>query len=323
MTKIGMLIPRPLRQQLFSDDDLAALMKLGELRLNDSDQHLDLEGAQAMLHDCDIGLGSWGTLHPGHATLMEACPQLRLWEHVAGTVKRMFGPHLQERNLCIASVKDAIAADVAELAHGLMILGLRNYFHLSCHDRSKTGVRTLFRKHIGIVGFSAVGKQVLKRLQNSGARLHVYDPYANESDVAQMHATLHRDLCHMAQKLDVISLHTPALDSTKHLLNAEVFNALPDDAIIINSSRGECLQHDDLFAALKGGRFQAFLDVTSPEPLPEDHPLLSLPNCHVSPHIAGPPSQRMGAQCVEDVQAFLQGGSPRAVITEDMLERIA
>ena len=323
MTRIGLLLPHSQRQNLFGDQDLKALALLGELKLNHSDEHLNSDQASELLHDCDIAIGSWGTVHPGDAKLMAACSRIKLWLHAAGSVKQMFGPHLHQRDLCIASAKDAIGADVAEFVHGLMILGLRNYFHRDNNKRSKIGVRTLMRSHVGIVGASSVGRQVIKRLADSGAHLHVFDPFVDEATAAKLGVTLHQDIVAMARQLDVISIHTPMLDSTRHLLNAAVFEALPDHAVVINSSRSECLQQDDLLATLQRGRLQAFLDVTTPEPLPADHPLLSLDNCHVSPHIAGPPSQRIGHQCVSDVQAFLNDGTPKAVITEAMLEFIA
>ncbi len=325
--KIGLLIRDELRQRLFSPQDLEALQDLGELLIYNGCENPSPETAAALLQDCAIAIGSWGSPHPGMPALIEACPNLKLWEHVAGSVKHMFGPHLAGHPLQIASVKDAIAADVAEMVHGIMLLGQRRYFNMRLSQAQqkadKQSVRTLFRSHVGVVGASAVGKQVIQRLHNSGAQVHLYDPYCTPAEARELQVTQHTDIVRMCQQLDIVTIHTPLLDATHHLLNKACFQALPDHALLINSSRGPCIDQHALQAELKRGRLTAFLDVTEPEPLPDNHPLLQLANCFITPHIAGPPSQRMGAQCVDDIRAYLNGAAPKALITEAMLEHIA
>ena len=85
---------------------------------------------------------------------------------------------------------------------------------------------------------------------------------------------------------DFVSIHCPLNDATRHLFGAAAFAAMKPTAILINTSRGPVVDQEALYQALKRGQIAAAgLDVTTPEPLPVDHPLFSLPNCVVLPHI--------------------------------------
>ena len=105
---IGVLLPTDLQTQLFSDNTRELLNDIGDVRWNESDEHLSENEAATLLQDCEIAIGSWGTPRPS-PTILDACPTLRFWEHAAGSVKRLFGPHLKGRDLTIASCAPAIA----------------------------------------------------------------------------------------------------------------------------------------------------------------------------------------------------------------------
>src|SRR3954463_4454453 len=91
-TRIGVIIHQPLRDQLFSPTDQERLNGLGRVTWTESRRPISMEDAIEILRECEVGVGSWASPHPGPA-LMEGCPALKLWEHAAGTVKHMFGPH--------------------------------------------------------------------------------------------------------------------------------------------------------------------------------------------------------------------------------------
>jgi phosphoglycerate dehydrogenase-like enzyme len=91
--RIGVVIPIGLREELFHPSDLQRLNGLGIVRYVDAQKQTSKEEAIDILRDCEIGVGSWNTPYPD-AELVRACPNLELWEHAAGTVKHMFGPHL-------------------------------------------------------------------------------------------------------------------------------------------------------------------------------------------------------------------------------------
>ena len=127
--KIGVVIHTSLVNSVFSAADRARLNALGEVRWTASEKPLEEPAAIELLRDCTIGVGSWRTPWPS-AQLVEACPDLRLWEHVAGTVTRFFGPHLEGRDLTIASCKTAIADNVADVTLAQLIMGIRRLQYL-------------------------------------------------------------------------------------------------------------------------------------------------------------------------------------------------
>ncbi|MBA3825402.1 MAG: hypothetical protein H0X24_16070, partial [Ktedonobacterales bacterium] len=115
----------------------------------------------------------------------------------------------------------------------------------------------------------------------------------------------------LLQKSDFISIHAPLNDATRGLFDRAALAQMPAHAILINTARGPIVQTDALVAALQAGAIAgAALDVTDPEPLRADHPLLGLPNCLVVPHIASATHatrSRMAEIAARNILAGLQG----------------
>lgn len=144
----------------------------------------------------------------------------------------------------------------------------------------------VFESTVGIVGLGRIGAAVAKRMQGFDCRIIYYDPMANP-DVAREVGAEEVDLETLLAESDFITTHTALTDETKNFWNADKFSKMKKSAIFINTSRGGVVDQDALYDALVNGEILAAgLDVTIPEPLPVDHPLLKLPNCVVAPHIA-------------------------------------
>jgi phosphoglycerate dehydrogenase-like enzyme len=328
--KVGVVIHTRLRDKIMTPADRARLEKVAPVVWTDSADALKVEAACALLADCTVGLGSWGTPFPC-AEIMAAAPKLRMWEHAAGTAKKMFGPHLKGRDFTIASCKTAIADCVAEMTIGEIILGLRRLFeNAAANHRVVTGkvqksphARVMYGSTIGVVGASEVGKRVIKLLQPFGCEVLLYDPFVTEAQAAKMGAKLEKNLTELCRRSDAVTLHTPNVPATQKMIGAEQFKAMKDGAIFVNTARGSCIDEAALIAELQAGRLFALLDVTAPEPAAPESPLRQLPNAIVTSHIAGPQSFNIGAQAVNDIAAFLSGGKPLAVITEEILDHTA
>jgi len=324
---IGVLIPEAALTPLFSNEALSALQKLGTCRFNQGDQHLDEAQVLDLLQDADIAIGSWGTPRPG-AALLDACPKLRYWQHVAGSVKGYFGPHMEGRSLVIASCAPAIADSVAEFTVGELIFGLRRILQIRDHHRGvqqlpKPAKTNLFRSTIGVVGASQVGRRVVKLLRAFEAEVLLYDPYLEPEAASAMGATLATDLVELFRSSDAVTLHTPDLPATRRMIGAPHFSAMRDHGVFVNTSRGSCVDEPALVEALQTRPLFAFLDVIENEGRPRESPLWDLPNCFITPHIAGGPNQRMGDQTVSDIKAFLDGGSPLMAVEASQLSRLA
>ena len=138
---------------------------------------------------------------------------------------------------------------------------------------------------LGLVGFGRIGKAMARRAVGFDMRVIYYDPMESrpDSDVKAVGV----DFETLLEESDFISLHTPLTADTRHLINAEALAKMKPNAILVNTSRGPIVDLDALYDALKSKLiFAAGLDVTEPEPLPADHPLLTLDNIIIMPHIA-------------------------------------
>jgi lactate dehydrogenase-like 2-hydroxyacid dehydrogenase len=137
---------------------------------------------------------------------------------------------------------------------------------------------------VGIVGLGRIGMAVARRLTGFNCRL-LYSgptPHADAQSVVAEYTSLEELLA----QSDFVTLHCPLNAETRHMINEQSLRRMKPSAILINTTRGPVVDQDALYNALTTGVIAAAgLDVTSPEPLPPQHPLLTLPNCVVLPHI--------------------------------------
>lgn len=325
--RIGVIIHTSLATRLFNDDDRERLNRLGDVRWTESPDPLTEEEAIQLLKGCSIAVGSWQTPHPS-PRVVASCPQLKLWEHVAGTVTRFFGSHLDGSDLMIASCKTANADNVAQMTLAQLITGLRRIDENAVANRSgiaapPTDSRVMFESTVGIVGASEVGRRVIALLQPLRARILLYDPFVDGDEARALGVEKVDDLTQLCSRCDAVTLHTPNLPATRRLMGKGQFRAMPDDAVFVNTARGACVDEEALIAELEKGRLRAYLDVTDGEPASDESSLRRLANVVLTSHIGGLPTANMGNQAVDDIAAFLRGDRPMAVITEDMLDRIA
>jgi lactate dehydrogenase-like 2-hydroxyacid dehydrogenase len=161
---------------------------------------------------------------------------------------------------------------------------------------------------IGIVGFGRIGQAMARRARGFGMRvlyqdLHRVDP-AVEAELGATFAPLEE----LLPQADFVSLHTNLTPETRGLIDAEKLGLLKASAVLVNTSRGPVIDHAALASALRDGRiFAAALDVTDPEPIPMDDPLVGLDNCLIVPHIASA-SRATRAKMAEMAAANLLAG---------------
>lgn len=144
--------------------------------------------------------------------------------------------------------------------------------------------RDLFGSTVGIVGMGRIGQAVARRLTGFGSRL-LYSGPSPKAEADALGAAF-VSLETLLAESDFVTLHCPLNAQTHHLVNSATLAQMKPTAMLINTTRGGVVDQDALYAALRQGTIAAAgLDVTTPEPLPPDHPLLTLPNCVVLPHI--------------------------------------
>jgi len=141
-------------------------------------------------------------------------------------------------------------------------------------------------KTLGIIGFGKIGQAVARRAIGFGLKIVYYNHSKKIVDPAIGPYVSSLKFDEVLQSADYLSLHLPLTPKTKEMINKETINKMEKQPILINMARGDIVKTDDLVEALKSGRIRgAGLDVTSPEPLPGDHPLCHLNNCIIVPHI--------------------------------------
>jgi glyoxylate reductase len=140
---------------------------------------------------------------------------------------------------------------------------------------------------IGIVGFGRIGQAVAKRAQGFGMRILYHDVNELPDDVTRPLGASFRTLEGLLAESDFVSLHVNLSEVTRHLINATTLGWMKPTAVLVNTSRGPVVDQAALADALRDGTiWAAALDVTDPEPIPMDDPLVGLDNCLVVPHIA-------------------------------------
>lgn len=161
-------------------------------------------------------------------------------------------------------------------------------------------------KTFGVIGFGRIGQQTAKIAAAFGMKILAFDSLVKESDFAKMVS-----LDELLEQSDVISLHCPLFESTKNIINTASIAKMKDNVMIINTSRGPLIEENALTDALKSGKVGgAALDVVSVEPISDNNPLLTAPNCIITPHIAWAPKesrQRLMNIAVDNITAFING----------------
>jgi lactate dehydrogenase-like 2-hydroxyacid dehydrogenase len=164
---------------------------------------------------------------------------------------------------------------------------------------------------LGIVGFGRIGREMARRGRGFGMRIVYHDVHpATPEEEAELGAS-RVEMDELLRTSDFISLHVNLTDETHHLIDADALGAMKPTAVLVNTSRGPVVDPAALEIALRTGQiFAAGLDVTEPEPLPVEHPLVGLPNCVVVPHIASASKVtrgKMAAMAAANLLAGLRG----------------
>ena len=178
----------------------------------------------------------------------------------------------------------------------------------ACKDfcYQKTPLTELLGKTIGIIGFGSIGKAVTKIALAFGMKV-----IASTNHPAPFEGVEFTDKDTLLANADFVSLHCPLTEKTEGMVNADFLAKMKPSAMLINTSRGQVVNENDLAEALKNGIIAAAgLDVLSQEPPKADNPLFGLKNCHITPHIAWAGYEtrvRLMEICKENLRAFSLG----------------
>jgi lactate dehydrogenase-like 2-hydroxyacid dehydrogenase len=253
--------------------------------------------------------------------LMDAAgPSLKVVSNFAVGFDNIDVPEATARGIPVGNTPGVLTETTADMAFTLLMAAARRIVEGVDYVRAgewESWGPTMLLGHdvhgatLGIIGMGRIGRAVARRATGFDMKVIYFDPYCDESKAPFIGVGLHCDLDELLRDSDFISLHVPLTDDTRHLIDAEALSAMKPSTILINTSRGPVVDTSALVDALESKQIAyAALDVTDPEPLPGDHPLATLPNCIVVPHIASASHatrDRMAVMAAENLIAGLRG----------------
>ncbi|OCC07593.1 hydroxyacid dehydrogenase [Streptomyces sp. PTY087I2] len=285
------------------------------------------------LAGAELLITCWGA-PPLTADVLAAAPRLRAVVHAAGSVKHHITPACWERGIQVTSAAGANALPVAEYTLAAILFAGKNvlpaahrYRQLRApHDwRAELAGHGNYRRCVGIVGASRIGRRVIELLRPFDLDVLLFDPYVDTGAAARLGAQKVglEELCARSR---IVSVHAPELPATRHLIGAAQLAAMPDGATLINTSRGSLIDGDALLPELVSGRLNAVLDVTEPEVPPAGSPLYDLPNVLLTPHVAGSLGDeihRLADFALDEVARYASGLPFADPVTPQDLTRMA
>jgi glyoxylate reductase len=300
-----------------------------EIRLWDSDipptpQELDtllngVDGALTLLTDTIDG------------PLLDRHPSLRFVSNFAVGYDNIDVAACTAHGVAVTNTPGVLTKATAEFAFALMVATARRIPEAVDYVRDGKWVtwgpklllgHQILGATLGIVGFGRIGQGMAKMASGFGMRVLVNNRRQDPKLAARYDVTF-VDFLDLLKESDFVSLHVALTPETHHLISTRELKMMKRSAVLINASRGPVVDTEALTKALIDGEiFAAGLDVTDPEPLPADHPLVSLPNAVVVPHIASATVQTrnaMSSLAARNVVELVNGRRPAAIVNPEVL----
>jgi glyoxylate reductase len=225
-----------------------------------------------------------------------AGPQLKVVSNYAVGFDNIDVPAVTGRGIPAGNTPGVLTETTADLAFALLMAAARRVPEGDRYVRAgkwKTWGPLLLLgpdvhgATIGIVGFGRIGQAMAKRAAGFGMTVLYHDVHRADPAVEAEHGASFLPLEELLARADYVSLHVNLTPETKGLIDAEKLSWMKSTAVLVNTSRGPVIDSAALAGALRSGQiFAAGLDVTDPEPIPMDSPLIGLENCLIVPHIA-------------------------------------
>lgn len=294
---------------------------------------LDEARLSSEARSAEVIFSTWGMPKVAYDEIPEIFPALRAVFYAAGSVQGFAEPFIR-RGVAVFSAWQANATPVAEYTLAQIILAAKGYFRVQALCRaSRVDAIALCKNYtgmydikIGLLGLGAVGGAVARLLKGFACEVYAYDPFASDEKLAALGAR-RADMAQIFAQCDVISNHLANLPETRGIIKREYIFSMKDYATFINTGRGPQLDEGDLLEKLRvSPEVTALLDVMSDEGNSDASPLNALPNCFITPHIAGSMGnevRRMAEYMLEEYERWLGGEALRWQVSAKMLATMA
>jgi len=265
--------------------------------------------------------------------LLDACPELRVVSNVAVGYNNVDVAACTKRGVVVTNTPDVLTDTTADFAWTLLMATARRVVEADRYVRDGRFQQweyllllggDIHGKTLGVVGFGRIGRAMARRALGFGMRVLYQDAVAADAVTERELNATRVDLATLLCQSDFVTLHTPLIPETRHLINADSLRTMKKTAYLINAARGPVVDEGALVAALKEGRIAgAGLDVFEEEP--KVHPgLVGLSNVVLAPHIASGSLEtrlKMAALAVENCLAVLEGKTPLTPVNPEVLSR--
>lgn len=264
------------------------------------------------------------------APLMDRAPRLKVISNCAVGYDNIDVEAATERGIIVGNTPGVLTETTADLTFALLMATARRIPEATRFVRAgkwKTWGLTLllgrdiYGATLGIVGMGRIGSAVAKRAVGFDMKILYYD-VARREDLEERLGVTFTDLETLLRESDFVTLHVPLTEETHHLIGRKELEMMKPTAILSNTSRGPIVDQGALYDALKSGQIAAVgLDVTDPEPISPDDPLLSLDNCVVLPHIGSASiatRTKMATMATENLIAGLKGEMPPNAVNPEV-----
>jgi len=267
------------------------------------------------------------------AELMDKAPKLKVVSNYAVGFDNIDIPEATKRGIIVGNTPGVLTDTTADFAFTLIMSAARRVAEGDRYVRAgkwKTWGPMLllgqdvYGSTLGIIGLGRIGAAVARRAKGFNMRTMYYDVIRQkqyEDELGIEYATLDKVLT----ESDFITVHTNLTPETHHLISTKQFEKMKRTCILLNTSRGPIVDNMALYEALRTGRIlYAGLDVTEPEPLPANHPLLTLDNVIIAPHIASASvvtRTKMGLIAADNLIAGLKGQLGPAPVNLEVLKK--
>lgn len=293
------------------------LKEFGELTVYDRTSYVESPLIAERISNAEIVITN---KTPISRTTIDKCPNIRLIAVLATGYNVVDYNYAAEKGIPVVNVPTYGTASVSQFSIALL---LEICHHIGHHDKTVHEGKwaenadwcywdypliELEGKTMGIIGFGRIGQAEGRIAKALGMNVIAYDLYPNESGrVIADYVTLDE----LFANSDVISLHCNLTPENTEMINRNNIAKMKDGVILLNNARGQLVNEADLADALASKKVAAAgLDVVSTEPIKADNPLLSVPNCIITPHISWAPKEsrsRIMDSTVENIRAFLAG----------------
>ncbi|WP_419957634.1 2-hydroxyacid dehydrogenase [Psychrobacillus psychrotolerans] len=255
-------------------------------------------------------------------TLIESLPNLKVISNFAVGYNNIDIEAAKDRSIVVTNTPGVLTETTADLAFALLLATARRIPEVEQEIRSGnwdswspmqyTGM-DVFGATLGIVGMGRIGEAVARRAKGFDMNV-LYHNRSRKLDAEETYGFTYAELDELLKQSDFVILLTPLTPETKGLIGERELNMMKETAAIINVARGGIVDEQALYEALASKKiWAAGLDVFEQEPVPVDHPLLTLPNVTVSPHIGSASirtRQAMMQMNAKDIEAVLENREP-------------